>query len=197
MDIKIEHLDFRYGEHKVFSDFSMELPEGSITCIMGKSGCGKTTLLGLLTGQLSPSSGLISGVKNKRISMVFQENRLCEDFSAKVNVKLACSRGCFPDHSAPAETVILRHLAAVGLKRVADRKISELSGGMKRRVAIVRAILSDSELLLMDEPFKGLDAATKMQTLRYVLRERGTRTLLLVTHDPDEANALGGRLIRL
>lgn len=197
MDIKIEHLGFRYGEREVFTDFSMEVPDGAILCLMGESGCGKTTLLRLLSGRLTACAGRITGTDGQRISMVFQEDRLCEDFSAKVNVKLGCSRGCYPNHAPVSEAAVLAHLDAVGLSDMSDKRVSELSGGMKRRVAIVRAVLSDSDLLLMDEPFTGLDSATKQQVIRYVLREKGGRTLLAVTHDADEAAALGGTILRL
>lgn len=196
MDIKIEHLDFSYGEHKIFSDFSMEVPNGATLCLMGESGCGKTTLLRLLSGQLS-ASGTIRGVRGQRISMVFQEDRLCEDFSAKVNVRLGCCRGCYPNRTPVSDSAVLAHLDAVGLSDVSGRQVSELSGGMRRRVAIARAVLSDSDLLLMDEPFTGLDAATRQQVIRYVLREKGKRTLLAVTHDAKEATALGGAILRL
>ena len=197
MDIKIEHLGFRYGEREIFTDFSMEVPGGAILCIMGESGCGKTTLLRLLSGRLTACAGRITGTDGKRISAVFQEDRLCEDFSAKVNVKLGCSRGSYPNHAPVSEAAVLAHLDAVGLSDVSDQRVSELSGGMKRRVAIVRAVLSDSDLLFMDEPFTGLDDATKQQVIRYILREKGRRTLLAVTHDADEAAALGGTIIRL
>lgn len=197
MDIKIEHLGFRFGEREVFTDFSMDVPGGAILCLMGESGCGKTTLLRLLSGRLTACAGRISGTHGQRISMVFQEDRLCEDFSAKVNVKLGCCRGCYPNHAPVSEAAVLAHLDAVGLSDMSDKRVSELSGGMKRRVAIVRAVLSDSDLLLMDEPFTGLDAATKQQVIRYVLREKCGRTLLVVTHDADEAAALGGTIIRL
>lgn len=197
MDIIVEHLNYSFGEHTVFSDFSMRIPEGAAACIMGASGCGKTTLLRLLTGQLTDYSGTILGMERRRCSVVFQDDLLCEDFSAKVNIKLACSRGCYPDHSAPTEKSIRTHLASVGLADIADKPVSQLSGGMKRRVAIVRAMLSDSSLLLMDEPFKGLDEATRQQVIRYVMNEKGNRTLIAVTHDPDEAQALGCTVIRL
>lgn len=197
MDIKIEHLGFRFGEREVFTDFSMDVPGGAILCLMGESGCGKTTLLRLLSGRLTARAGKITGTDGQRISMVFQEDRLCEDFSAKVNVKLGCCRGCYPNHAPVNEAAVLAHLDAVGLSDMSDKRVSELSGGMKRRVAIVRAVLSDSDLLFMDEPFTGLDAATKQQVIRYVLREKGGRTLLTVTHDADEAAALGGTIIRL
>lgn len=197
MDIKIEHLGFCFGEREVFTDFSMDVPGGAILCLMGESGCGKTTLLRLLSGRLKACAGRITGTDGQRISMVFQEDRLCEDFSAKVNVKLGCCRGCYPNHAPVSEATVLAHLDAVGLSDMSDKRVSELSGGMKRRVAIVRAVLSDSDLLLMDEPFTGLDAATKQQVIRYVLREKCGRTLLVVTHDADEAAALGGTIIRL
>lgn len=197
MDIKLEHLDFCFGEHRVFADFSMEVPGGTTLCLMGESGCGKTTLLRLLSGLLAPCSGKITGAGEQRISMVFQEDRLCGDFSAKVNVRLGCCRGCYPNHTPVSESRVLAHLDAVGLSDAADRRVSELSGGMKRRVAIVRAVLSDSDLLLMDEPFTGLDAATRQQVIRYVLQEKGKRTLLAVTHNAEEAAALGGAILHL
>lgn len=188
MDIRIEHLSFSYGEHQIFDDFNLTIAEGETLCLMGESGCGKTTLLSLLSGINHPSAGTITGMEEKKIGMVFQEDRLCEDFSAKVNVKIACSR---------EKEEILRHLEAVGLKDAADKKVSALSGGMKRRVAIVRAILSDSDILLMDEPFKGLDGATKEQVISYLLKEKRGRTLLVVTHDAADAEALGGRIAAL
>ncbi len=188
MDIRIEHLSFGYGGHQIFDNFNLTIAEGETLCLMGESGCGKTTLLSLLSGIKLPSAGTITGMEEKKFGMVFQENRLCEDFSAKVNVKIACSR---------EKEEILRHLEAVGLKDAADKKVSALSGGMKRRVAIVRAILSDSDILLMDEPFKGLDEATKEQVISYILKEKRGRTLLVVTHDAGDAEALGGRIAAL
>lgn len=208
MNIEILHIDFHYdriydkiseetGEiqhQQIFKDFSYTITEGDIHCVMGASGCGKTTLLKLLTGQLIPESGSIKGMEHRHISMVFQENRLCEDFSAETNIKLGCGRGYFGSYT---EADIKKHLAEVGLGDAMGKKVSELSGGMKRRVSIVRAMLSESDMLLMDEPLKGLDETTKREVLAYIKRYRGNRTMLVVTHDRKEMENFGGNLLQL
>lgn len=217
MGIEISHLDFSYGygyngetgkkknireteetaqtgKRQIFRDFSYSLAEGEVLCIMGASGCGKTTLLKLLSGRIKPDGGSIHGLEKRHISMVFQENRLCEDFSAETNVKLGCGRGYF---GGCKEADIRKHLTEVGLGGALDKKVSELSGGMKRRVAIVRALLSKSDILLMDEPLKGLDEATKQEVIAYIRRYRENRTMIVVTHDKEEAAAFSGRLLVL
>ncbi len=205
MDIELVHIDFAYqiggkaaeraaGSGKIFDDFSYLLREGEILNVMGASGCGKTTLLKLLTGQLKPQRGRIRGIERKEISMVFQENRLCEDFSAETNVRLGCGRGYF---SGCDQSDIGRHLLEVGLDEASDKKVSSFSGGMKRRVAIVRALMSESKLLLMDEPLKELDAASKEEAIAYIKKYRGNRTTVIVTHDAEEAGAFGGELLVL
>lgn len=190
MGIVIEGLNFAYDNQCVFSNFGLEIPERETLCIMGESGCGKTTLLKLLTGSLVPQSGTIRGIDGKCIGMVFQENRLCEDFTAALNVKLGCDKNW--DKTQKAR--IQEHLTLVGLEEAANRRVSELSGGMKRRVAIVRAMMSDSEILIMDEPLKGLDEKTKKMVISYIKEHAGERTLLLVTHDRDEVEQFGGNL---
>ncbi len=205
MDIELKHIDFAYGtegdagkraagKRQIFADFSYLLREGEILCVMGASGCGKTTLLKLLTGQLRPQCGLIRGMERREISMVFQENRLCEEFSAETNVRLGCGRGYF---GGSGRADIGRHLSEVGLCEAADKKVCSFSGGMKRRVAIVRALMSESDLLLMDEPLKELDAATKKAVTAYIKKYRGNRTTVIVTHDAKEAGAFGGKLLVL
>ncbi len=190
MGIVIEGLNFSYENQCVFSNFGLEIADQETLCIMGESGCGKTTLLKLLTGSLAPQSGTIHGMDGKRIGMVFQENRLCEDFTAALNVKLGCNR----KWNRAQRAAIEEQLALVGLEEAANRKVSELSGGMKRRVAIVRAMMSDSEILIMDEPLKGLDEKTKEMVITYIERHVGERTLLLVTHDKREVERFGGKL---
>ena len=116
--------------------------------LMGPSGIGKTTLLLLLLGLVSPDSGEITGLPEK-VSVIFQEDRLCEDFSALSNVAMVLPRG--------GEETASALLKALGLEEAMRQPVHTLSGGMKRRVAIARGLAADSPLLLMDEPFKGLD----------------------------------------
>lgn len=205
MSIKLHNLVFGYEEQSVLKNLSMEIADGETWCIMGESGCGKTTLLGILTGRLKPDTGRIEGITGKRISMVFQENRLMEEFSAENNILLGCDRGFYPFHGVDAghwkkaekRKHIEAHLKQVGLEEYGKEKVWNLSGGMKRRVAIVRAMMSDSDILVMDEPFQGLDEENRRKVIAYIRRYKGERTLLLVTHEKDDAQLLGGKLFQM
>ena len=181
MAIKIKNLSKRFGDNVVLDGFSAEFPDGEITCIMGPSGCGKTTLLNILMGLLPQDGGSVEGLPDS-ISTVFQENRLFDDFSVQDNIKAVLS-----DKKAD----VLSGIEAMGLKDFAKAPVSSLSGGMKRRVAILRAIESDSPLVIMDEPFKGLDEKTKEDVISYTVSRLKGRTVIIVTHDPEEAKSLG------
>lgn len=178
----------RFEDKVVLRDFSARFPAGQTTCVMGRSGCGKTTLLNLLMGFLTPDSGQLEGVPS-RLSAVFQEDRLLDGFSARANIVFVCPQRPVAE--------IDRHLAAVGLERDAGQPVRELSGGMRRRVAIVRAVLAEGDLLLLDEPFKGLDVATRAAVAGYLRTETAGRTVIMVTHDPDEVALMGGRLLKM
>ena len=189
MAIVIENLTKSYGEKLALPPFSCTLEEGEIVCLLGQSGCGKTTLLRLLLGLESPTGGTVSGLPD-RISAVFQEDRLCPAFSAVTNVSLALGR------QVP-RTEIVALLTELGLGDALQKPVRELSGGMQRRVAMARSLLAPADLYLMDEPFKGLDEDTRKVVMDAVLQRTKGRTLLLVTHDPEEAAYLGGRIIRM
>lgn len=180
-DLVLEHVEKRFGEKIVLRDFSARFPGGACTCIMGPSGCGKTTLLRLILGLEEPDGGQILG-RRFPMSAVFQENRLFEDFSALSNVSAVCSRAQRPEAA--------RHLTALGLGDSLHVPVRTLSGGMKRRVAVARAVLAPGEILILDEPFTGLDRETKAVVLAYLRDHAQGRTLLLVTHDPAERDAL-------
>ena len=187
MDILLEHVSKRFGEKQVLRDVSLRFPGGKITCLMGPSGCGKTTLLRLLAGLVRPDSGKISGVPEK-VSMVFQEERLCEDFSVLTNVLLVA-----PERRENAKAL----LEMLGLGGELDAPVRTLSGGMKRRVAIARALNYSSGLLLLDEAFKGLDENARRVAMDVVRQEAQGRTVLSVTHDPEEAASFGDLVLRL
>ena len=179
--IEIAHLYKKFDNHVLFSDFSTEIQTGQTTCIMGKSGCGKTTLLHILMGLIKPESGMITGIDHKSISVIFQENRLCEHLSALRNVLLPVKETLENNERA------LHLLAVCGLnKSVAEQKTAELSGGMKRRVAIVRALLVPADVFLMDEPVKELDAANRDRVVDTILNETQGKTVLIATHDPKD-----------
>lgn len=182
MNICIKNLKKSYDEKKVLTDLSLEFREGTCSIIMGPSGCGKTTLLRILMGFEKQDAGIISGLP-EHISAVFQEDRLCEDFSAVENVGLVLPKGF-------SRAEIEAHLKAIGLNGDLNQPVREFSGGMKRRVAIVRAVLAEAELLFLDEPFKGLDTATRNLALHYFIKHTQGKTSIIVTHDEEEAAML-------
>ena len=174
--MKLEHICKSYGEKQVLRDFSLTLEPGDILVLMGPSGCGKTTLLHIIAGLIQADAGERSGIPD-RLSVVFQEDRLCEWESVLWNLRLVCRE---------SEDTILGHLTELGLERELHTKVSELSGGMKRRVA-----------LIIDEAFRGLDAERLENAVRYVLRHKGERSILCATHDARVAELLGGRLMHM
>lgn len=190
MKIIVEDLWKSYGKEPVFQGFSAELPLGEITVLMGKSGCGKTTLTRILLGLERADGGRVSGVPEKK-SAVFQEDRLFESFGAVSNIRAALGK-------KRTDGEIRENLEAVGLLgEVLSKPVSALSGGMRRRCAIVRAMMADSAFVVLDEPFEGLDSETKKRTMAYVRERRRGRTLLLVTHNREEGEAMGGRFLIL
>lgn len=191
MEIKIRQLSKSYENKAVWEQLNLSIPLGGRVALMGQSGCGKTTLLRILMGLERQDSGTVEGMP-PRLSAVFQEDRLCPEFSAVENVKLVMQThksGRRKRRENPEEE-IRKHLSMLGLVGSLDKPVETLSGGMKRRVAIARAYLAPSDMLLLDEPLKGLDEATKKQTLEWMQKMRGERTVLLVTHDRREAELL-------
>ena len=186
MNLVLEHISKAYGEKTVLKDFSHTFPVGKRTCIMGPSGCGKTTLLRIILGLETPDGGTMSG-RPERVSAVFQENRLFEDFSALSNLAAVCHHG--------DKQVMADHLTELGLGDSLHKPVRTLSGGMKRRVAIARAVLAPGDLVVLDEPFTGLDKDTKEEVLTYLKHHTLGRTLIIVTHDPAERDALADEVL--
>ena len=151
-------------------------PEGKTTCIRGRSGCGKTTLIRLLLGLDIPDKGKIEGISDRKISAVFQEDRLCENLSAASNIRLVCTK-----------TISDRELEEAYKAVALQKPVRELSGGMRRRVSILRALLADSDCVIMDEPLRGLDEKTRAKTIDYILKKTEGKTLIFVTHEEKEA----------
>ena len=188
MDIVIKNLYKSFGEKQVLNNINAVIRHGQTTCLMGQSGVGKTTLLNIMMGLVKADSGEILNIPQLK-SAVFQENRLCESFSVISNIRMA--------NDSLTDQVILEHLEAVGLASEAQHKVSTLSGGMKRRVALVRAILAQKEILFLDEPFKGLDDETLEKVQNYLLENTKGLTTIMVTHNIEDARALGAEVIYL
>lgn len=179
-----------FGEKKVLERFSHEFPDGSFTAVMGPSGCGKSTLLAILMGVLAPDSGSVEPDINYKKSAVFQENRLCENLTAGANIRLVTGK-----RFSPAR--IAEELAALGLQDCESKPVKELSGGMKRRVALLRALLAEYDVLFLDEPFKGLDEVTKALVMARVKELTAGRTVIMVTHDKEECETLAENVVNL
>ena len=182
MDIKITDLKKIYLDRTVFKNLNLTVKKAGRIAVMGESGCGKTTLLKIISGLEKADGGRLEGLPEK-ISFVFQEDRLFEKFTALSNAKFAA------DKKIDDETV-RRHLIEVGLTDSTLQTAENLSGGMKRRVSIVRAILAKADLLLLDEPFKGLDEGNRENVANYILKNTADTTVILVTHDRDEVELL-------
>lgn len=182
-DIVMHALCKSFGGKSVLRDVSGTLAAGCITGLMAPSGAGKTTLLRILMGLEQADSGRIDGLDGLRLSAVFQEDRLCDQLDGVSNLRLVT-----PSLSrAEARNA----LEAVGLADCIGQPTRELSGGQRRRVAILRGLLADYDLLILDEPFKGLDRETKQLVIEDTQRRCMGKTVLLVTHDPTELDALG------
>ena len=194
--IIISHLSKSYGENKVFSDFSAVFERGKTTCIMAPSGAGKTTLLRILTGLETADSGRIEGMDGLKKSMVFQEDRLCENLSVSANIRLVRQKKTW-GRDQKEKKEIQEALESVGLAGNGDQQVRELSGGMKRRVALLRALYSDWDILFLDEPFKGLDEETKTQVMCYTKEKCRGKTVIFVTHERSEAEEMGDILYQM
>lgn len=190
MDIRIKNLCKAYHGKQVLDHINLSFSDQEKYCMMAPSGYGKTTLLRIMMGLEQADSGSISGLEGLRLAPVFQEDRLCENLSVSANIRLTA-------RNPVAEAEIAQCLAELGLQDCLRQPARELSGGMKRRVAIARALLSGGDLLLMDEPFKGLDAECKDQVISCVRERTADRTVIWVTHDPEEAEQLGGQIVDL
>ena len=191
MAFEVRNLTKSFGEQKVLDGLSHRFPDGEITCVMGPSGCGKTTLLNILLGLLSPDSGETPDFSDARLSAVFQEDRLCENVGAVSNIRLV--------NPSVTKKQAQEMLDAVGLDEedVLHKPVSKLSGGQRRRVAILGAVAVDCDVMLLDEPFKGLDEETRTRVMSYFARQVRGKTVILVTHDWREADFLKGNVLAL
>ena len=188
-DIVLTHLSKRYGDHHVIQDLSRTFPRGQITCLMAPSGSGKTTLLRLLMGLETPDSGRIAGLEGRKKSAVFQDQLFGEDLSVYANIRIVRKRKLFESEKQEYER-IRAELEKVGLSECMDQKVRELSFGMRQRVALVRAFYADWDVLLLDEPFRGLDKSTREIVMEYTRRKCIGKQVLFVTHEEEEKEAM-------
>lgn len=205
LEIQDVSLDYktRNGTVKALDSINLNIYENEFVCVLGPSGCGKSTLLKLIAGFEQPTKGelLLEGEKIKGIDwhrgVVFQQPNLYEWFSVKNNINFGLRMRHIPKKEMEEKTNKI--LKKVGLEEFADKKVYELSGGMKQRAGIARALINNPDILLMDEPFSALDALTKEQMQNFVRKiwwESG-KTIFFITHDVDEAMMLATRVLVL
>lgn len=181
---KLERVSFAYDSRRpVLVDCSLALPERGAVCLLGPSGCGKTTVLRLLAGTLAPRLGAVTGLAGGRVGMVFQDDRLLPWETVLHNAVTSA------DHRNRARAA--DWLDALGLADSLDRHPDELSGGQRRKVALARALASEPDVLLLDEPFTGLDEPAWRSAAGLIRADRADRLTVLVTHLRAQADALG------
>lgn len=189
MDLQINGLCKAYHGIPVLRDVTFSIGPG-VTCVMAPSGAGKTTLLRILLDLEPADSGRISGAKGCRWAAVFQEDRLLEGLDASENLRFVLGADYREDQA-------LTLLEELGLGNVNGKPVRDFSGGMKRRLALARALLADSDALALDEPFAGLDGEARSRASGCILRWTAGKPVLLVTHDPSDAAILQAKVLRL
>jgi nitrate ABC transporter ATP-binding subunit len=193
------------GAYPVLKDINLTLYEGEFVCLIGHSGCGKSTLLDMVSGFRKPSEGEVR-LQTKRITqpgpdrmVVFQNYSLLPWMTAFENIYLGVN-SVYPEKpKSEKEAIVWQHLELVGLSEAADKKPGELSGGMKQRVSIARALALRPQVLVLDEPFGALDPITREELQEELLKIWNDHkvTVLMVTHDIDEALFLADRLVMM
>ncbi len=192
----LRHIDKRYGPLEIFRDLSVDFLSNRINFILGPSGCGKTTLLNIIGGTTPVENGDISDLSRKKLSYVFQDPRLLPWKTVYGNISFVLKDRLSGE---ALRKRIDEHIRKVQLDAFSKFYPLQLSGGMKQRVSLARAFSFDSDLILMDEPFKALDMKLKKTLTGYFLElwNADRRTVIFVTHDIEEAVLLGHRIIIL
>ncbi len=189
--IKIENLWKSYGDLTVLKDINMTLKDDGVYCLMAPSGTGKTTLFRQILGLETPDKGsIVTDLGEHPYSVVFQEDRLCEEYSPLVNLSMVCGK-------TRTKEEIRQEAMRLLPEESLTRPVRTLSGGMKRRVAILRAVLAPSRAILMDEPFTGLDKDLRHTVIDYILEKREDRLLLVATHQAEDVDMLHAALLTL
>ncbi|WP_195984333.1 ATP-binding cassette domain-containing protein [Clostridium sp. D33t1_170424_F3] len=182
MELQIKDVCKTYGSQKVLDHFSLTVPKGKTVCLFGPSGCGKTTLLQCIASLEKLDSGTIAGMDRKKISYMFQEDRLLPWISAAENISVVWEH--------PHREDAIEWLRLVELEDAAEKRPAELSGGMRQRVALARALAYDGDPFLLDEPFRALDQGTRRQMMDLLCAHTKGKTKILVTHDLGEARLM-------
>lgn len=173
----LDNISFKFENKIVFDNLNREIEQGKFTFLIGDSGIGKTTLINMIAGRIKPDSGKIIGIEDKKISMVFQQDFLIEELDIEHNINFVTDNRL--DNSL---------VQALKLEEYLRKPTGKLSGGTKRRVALARALSCDYDILLLDEPFTGLDKENKQRVAKAIIDFAGGKTVLIATHDHEVMN---------
>ncbi len=192
--LQLRALSQSFGSVEVLHDLNLSVARGEFVALVGPSGCGKTTILNLLAGHLTPTSGEVT--RSGKTRMVFQQDGLLPWLTARQNIELGVRH--LPQATVRDEKVN-ELLALIGLRDFGEHYPHQLSGGMRQRVELARALVSEAEILLLDEPFGALDFLTRLRLRGELVRllHEFSRTVILVTHDIEEAAHLADRILVL
>lgn len=190
ISLSIQNLSKSYEGERVLENLNLTFLGNRTYCLMAPSGAGKTTLFRILLGLEQPDSGEICGLSGLRRAAVFQEDRLLEGFTALENIRFVTGRR----YTNPFLEKEIRRLLP---EEALGKPVCEFSGGMRRRTAILRALLAPSDLILMDEPFTGLDRETKLLAAELIKEYAKGKLLLFSTHQEEDATLLGAEILRV
>ena len=190
MSVRVRGVCKSFGALRVLENVSFQMDEGDTWCLMGPSGAGKTTLLRIMLGLEAADDGAVEGLDIGDASVVFQEDRLCNALTPIENLALV-----MPGRASRRELRAL--LSEILPSEALDKPVINLSGGQRRRFSLARAMAYPGTMVVMDEPFTGLDMQTKRTVIDFVLRHLNGRTLLVSTHGERDAELLGARRVEL
>ncbi|RVU55536.1 ATP-binding cassette domain-containing protein [Anaerosphaera multitolerans] len=188
MNIAVKNLKKSFDGQLLFENLSFELKDGDVLGILGKSGKGKTTLINILLGLEKSDEGEVTYSEEPCFSVVFQENLLFEEKTVYENVKFVCD----------SKEMILKLLNEIGLGDYLNSKVSILSGGMKRKLSLVRAAAKEGNIFITDEAIREVDSVNKNKMVEFLMEHRGNNPLIYITHDEEDLKLIGAnKIIRL
>lgn len=201
--LKLSDISKKYNDITVLDNANAEFTSSKITCIRGQSGAGKTTLLNIIMGVVKADKGMVEFVNDNGqsvkpgLSAVFQDCRLIEHLSPVINVKMVLKKNKKNKKNSAKDVAfaVKSELLKLLDKEALDKPCSELSGGMKRRVEIVRAVMAESDIVIMDEPFAGLDEVTKDNVINYIMNNINNRIVIISTHDEEDVKKLRANVL--
>ncbi len=194
--LQFKNINKKFDNRIIFENFNIDFYENQVNCIIGKSGCGKSTLLNIISGVIKNDSLELAKIETKFISYIFQDDRLIDWLTVDENIKMVI-KNIYDKNKC--EELCNKYLDLLGIKEYKNYYPQMLSGGVRQRVNIVRALIYPSQIIIMDEPFKSIDIINKEYIIKKFkeLLKKEKKTVILVTHDIEEAIILADKIYML